>query len=182
MKYIVSFLLVLFSLSSFADEDEDSVCPVKLISFRAEVIFNSTKLTWVTATELNNDRFSIERSDNGVTFYSIGEVKGNGTTNELVNYGFIDEQPILDYAIYRLRQIDLDGKEELFYSKKITNTEREITIYPNPCTTNINIIGGETIKTTGIINSNSRNIDMSHLPSGVYVLTINGNIYRVIKQ
>lgn len=87
--------------------------PVKLISFTGDK-YEDTKslLRWATASEINNDHFDIERSADGNTWEKIGEVKGNGTTNDAQNYEFIDAMPLSGTNYYRLKQVDVDGKFE----------------------------------------------------------------------
>jgi hypothetical protein len=89
--------------------------PVTLIDFNAEKESNIIKLTWSTATEINNDYFSIERSIDGVHFEQIGTVKGNGTSNEIKYYSYDDHSFNSGIVYYRLKQVDFDNKYE--YSK-----------------------------------------------------------------
>ncbi|SHJ45537.1 Por secretion system C-terminal sorting domain-containing protein [Reichenbachiella agariperforans] len=110
--------------------------PVELISFDAELITKSVKINWTTASELNNDRFEIERSADGESFEYIGQVAGNGTINEEIQYSYIDEQPYFGVAYYRLIQIDYDGTETIYGPVKIDNDQFkqgiDVVLYPNP--------------------------------------------------
>jgi hypothetical protein len=45
--------------------------PVELISFTAQVLNETVKLNWVTASELNNDFFTVQRSADGVEYESL---------------------------------------------------------------------------------------------------------------
>lgn len=82
--------------------------PVELTSFVATPKGNTVELVWKTASELNNDRFEIERSHDNLTFTKIGFVRGSGTTTEAKEYRFIDEQ-VSGVLYYRLKQVDFDG-------------------------------------------------------------------------
>ncbi|MGQ9804879.1 MAG: choice-of-anchor I family protein [Chlorobiales bacterium] len=84
------------------------VLPVELTSFVATPKGNTVELVWKTASELNNDRFEIERSHDNLTFTKIGFVRGNGTTTEAKEYRFVDEQ-VSGVLYYRLKQVDFDG-------------------------------------------------------------------------
>ncbi|AFH50644.1 Hypothetical protein IALB_2941 [Ignavibacterium album JCM 16511] len=89
--------------------DEGSVpLPVELVSFAANVVNGKVKLSWTTATEINNSGFEVERNSDG-TFKSIGFVDGRGTTNERQSYSFIDENPGRGIIQYRLKQVDFNG-------------------------------------------------------------------------
>ncbi len=84
--------------------------PVELTSFKAYCENASEHLTWSTASETNNDFFTIERSDDGTSFRDIGTVNGNGTTMQPHQYSFTDPQPVLSSTYYRLRQTDYNGQ------------------------------------------------------------------------
>ena len=82
--------------------------PVELMSFTGKNNGKTNLLTWATASEKNNAVFQIERSDDGLSFKTIGSVKGNGTTNTTKYYTFSDDAP-LSMNYYRLNQVDNDG-------------------------------------------------------------------------
>jgi photosystem II stability/assembly factor-like uncharacterized protein len=93
--------------------------PVELTSFVAAIKDNSVKLTWTTATELNNTGFEIYRLSQEAKneWVEIGFVPGFGTTTESRAYSFIDDNLKSGKYSYRLKQIDYDGSFE--YSKTI---------------------------------------------------------------
>ena len=67
-------------------------------------------LNWTTASELNNDYFTIERSKDAVEFQPIKFVEGAGNSNSILNYEIIDVNPFLGTSYYRLKQTDFNGK------------------------------------------------------------------------
>lgn len=73
--------------------DNPTLLPVTLLFFGAVVGEKGIKLSWKTATELNNDFFTIERSKDGINFQSLGTIDGSGTTNNPQDYEFMDYQP-----------------------------------------------------------------------------------------
>jgi hypothetical protein len=87
----------------------DEAIPVELISFIAEESLNGITLKWKTATETNNNGFSVEKSSNGVSFNEIAFVKGMGTTTNQSEYLFTDDNVKVGTFYYRLKQIDYDG-------------------------------------------------------------------------
>lgn len=130
--------LTSFSTSS-AGTTPDVTTPVTLLSFEGVAEGKVVILSWETATELNNDRFEIEWSENATSFVPIGEVAGNGTTDEQQSYRLIDDKPLPGVNYYRFRQVDYDGQFE--YSPIIAVTVQEfleesavIKVYPNPVT------------------------------------------------
>ncbi|MCB9288654.1 MAG: T9SS type A sorting domain-containing protein [Lewinellaceae bacterium] len=92
--------------------------PVELTTFTARPTRKGAELYWATATELNNDYFSIERSTDGKHFSEIGRVAGFGTTQEEHHYTFTDLTPAKGLNYYRLNQRDFDGGQE--YSKVVS--------------------------------------------------------------
>ncbi len=124
----------------------DSPVPVELSSFSASVIGSLVKLTWATATEVNNYGFEIERSKKldarGETWEKIGFVNGNGNSNSPKSYSFVDKDMTAGKYSYRLKQIDNDGQFE--YSKVIEvdfGAPKKFELsqnYPNPFNPNNN--------------------------------------------
>ena len=93
------------------------VLPVDLIDFSASYSEGIVKLNWQTASELNNDYFSVERSADGKSWEAIGNVKGFGNSSIKHEYEFIDETTIDisdSHVYYRLKQVDYNGAFEYF--------------------------------------------------------------------
>jgi len=88
--------------------------PIELNSFSAEAADHSIELKWETATETNNDFFTIERSPDVQNWEIIGYVDGAGNSNRPLSYSFTDSQPLDGISYYRLKQTDYDGKYEYF--------------------------------------------------------------------
>lgn len=109
--------------------------PVNLLDFTAEQENNSVVLDWVTASEVNNDYFTINRSADGTEFIDLGIVSGNGTTSNTNSYSFKDHNPLTGVSYYRLQQTDFDGKSEIFKSVPFKMNKSELMapqIIPNP--------------------------------------------------
>jgi photosystem II stability/assembly factor-like uncharacterized protein len=91
--------------------------PVELVSFSAQPTENDVQLSWITATEINNFGFEIERKKSE-EWKRIVFVEGGGTTTEIQYYSFSDENVPNGKYQYRLKQIDLDGTFE--YSNEVS--------------------------------------------------------------
>ncbi len=114
-----------------------SPLPVEWLSFRATPAGQQqVMLDWLTASELNNDRFVVQRSIDGLDFVELGTVKGTGTTHEISSYSFLDSRPALGINYYRLMQIDFDGAAHLspIVEAKIVAEDAFALLeaYPNP--------------------------------------------------
>ena len=114
--------------------DVGGTLPVELTSFDAKSEKKLINLTWSTASEQNNDFFTLEKSKNGEDFTLLGTVAGNGTTNTLSNYSLTDYSPYLGLSYYRLSQTDYDGTTVVFpiISVLHTSTAAGFSISPNP--------------------------------------------------
>lgn len=82
--------------------------PISLINFKGEKYINENKLSWSTATEINNDYFTLERSTDGEKFEEVGVIDGSGTSNSTLNYNYLDKNFNRGVNYYRLRQTDYD--------------------------------------------------------------------------
>ncbi len=115
--------------------------PVELVSFNGIAFDDHNRLEWVTASETNNDYFDVERSDDGINFFSIGRVDGHGTTSMRNDYTFNDYSPIEGTNYYRLKQVDFNGS--VSYSQIVTlefhRGNMSVTnIKPNPTSGEVN--------------------------------------------
>lgn len=82
--------------------------PINLIYFDGNSSDNNIELKWVTASEINNKIFYVERSGDGINFNKIGHLAGKGNSNNATQYSFIDQKPLPGINYYRLVQIDFD--------------------------------------------------------------------------
>jgi hypothetical protein len=110
------------------------ILPIELVNFDVNCIDGSVKLNWTTATELNNNYYTIERSTDGINFERIGNVDGAGNSNNIITYTWIDESPINVIAYYRLKQTDFDGTSSYseIVASKCAYENNDVVIYPNP--------------------------------------------------
>ena len=125
----------------------DGALPVTLTSFKVDKSKLGNELKWTTAQEENNSGFELERSIDGINFSKIGFVVGNGTTQNINNYQFIDQELIsLNQPIvyYRLKQIDYNNKFEYSPIVRILNSKKPnevgILITQNNITLNSSIL------------------------------------------
>ena len=183
-----------------------AVIPVELVSFTTSVINNTLALNWITATELNNSGFEILRNANDDNWQKIGFVTGNGTSTEIHNYSFVDQNPVIGKSFYKLRQIDFDGASEYSNTVEVVfGTIADYSLeqnYPNPFnpTTKINYslkdkgkvelkvydLLGNIIATLVNEEKSAGNyevdFDASKLSSGVYLYTINSGSFVQTKK
>ena len=164
--------------------------PIELLEFLGICEGAVIKLNWSTASEINNDYFTIERSFDGVNFNILGTVAGAGNSIQTLHYTFVDENSMDGIYYYRLKQTDFNGTFK--YSKLIdvacnSDFSQDIMVYPNPANEIINVISSNKISSIQVINDlgehimeiNNLNgnkkcaINLSALLPGHYILIIN---------
>lgn len=109
--------------------------PIELLFFQAEMDDETREvnLYWATATEVDNDFFTIEKSTNGTDWTEVKTVDGSGTKYSKTNYSDVDSKPFAGTSYYRLKQTDFDG--EYSYSPIVSVNSSPIngiSLYPNP--------------------------------------------------
>ena len=113
-----------------------SPLPIELIAFNAKVNGRNVDLDWTTATETNNEFFTVERSADALNFEKIIVVKGGGNSSSLLKYKTADLNPLQGISYYRLKQTDYDGKfaySQIVSVNTIIDEGNDIfVVFPNP--------------------------------------------------
>jgi hypothetical protein len=168
------------------DNPLDGVLPVELTSFTSNISNNTNvKLNWITANEMNNSGFEVQRKDDNSEYQKIGFVKGNNNTNSTSHYTFEDNSLTTGKYSYRLKQIDNNGNFEYF----TLSNEVEIGAankfslsqnYPNPFnpTTKINfaiaVAGQVTLKVYDMTGREIKTLVNEVKAPGFYTIDFNG--------
>ncbi|WP_370090503.1 lamin tail domain-containing protein [Ekhidna sp.] len=116
--------------------------PVELLSFTVEEEFGNAVLKWATISEVNNDGFLVQKSIDGDKFYSIGYISGNGNTNDLQTYNYVDNAAY-QKSYYRLKQVDFDGKFEYSWIVSYEPHASIVGIFPNPIKNSVKVVSPE---------------------------------------
>tara|TARA_B100000809_G_C15139852_1_gene532593 strand:- start:5504 stop:7291 length:1788 start_codon:yes stop_codon:yes gene_type:complete len=98
-----------------------SPLPVDLIDFSVQIVEANVEVLWSTATEINNNFFTIEKSTDAINFEFVGEVTGAGNSNSLQEYTYIDDNLLEGVSYYRLKQTDFDDEFKYFSPKTINS-------------------------------------------------------------
>lgn len=188
------------SFSPFAFGSKSSAVnplPIELLDFTAYLDNDAVLVDWTTATEINNDYFTVERSTDGKEFSTVGTVKGAGNSSVTLDYEFIDinlpasvsrlQSSIL---FYRLKQTDFDGTSS--YSDvaavELRNKTGELYAFPNPANDRLSLVAGDmenpvvkiydvtgqVVSETVICDQPGRicTIDIASFAQGVYFVSI----------
>ncbi len=179
-------------LGNFGNFDNAFLCaspgcllPVKLSYFGADLENCVVNLKWAAETEIDFNKYIVEYSQNGIDFFEAGSIAGSGSRE----YSFF-HKPSFGRAYYRLRMVDLDGKET--FSKivvlNVNCNKNTLVVYPNPVIDFLNINLNRFITTTPAIaslydatgrivltqklNNGSNSIDMQKMSTGIYNLVV----------
>jgi hypothetical protein len=198
-------------LNSFSDfgfgGGGSSGLPVELITLRADPIENKyIKVSWATATEVNNAGFEVLKSEDAINFTNIGWVPGAGNSTVQNNY-FYDDHEVVPNKLYyyRLRQVDFNGHSELTYIVSAMITSEHVFVIsdfmPNPANNttslvitssdqrDVNVIFyntlGQLISSSKLLiekGNNRFNFDLSGFAAGTYHSQIIAGEYTVNKK
>ncbi len=165
--------------------------PVELIEFTAEAQRNSVLLTWITASETNNQGFEIQRSKDGINWEKIGYQQGAGNSTTVQSYRYNDNQPLSGINYYRLLQVDIGGEATYSNIVNVVYESSGFSVFPVPAKdeitlqlessqtvveVNISNIVGEVIHIQELQlpeGVHQFTFDISNYTNGVYFLTIN---------
>ena len=182
-------LVTSFSPFTLASTTSNNALPITLTSFDVVASANnSVSVQWTTASERENDFFTVERSLDGMNWEILGMVAGQGNSIHSVDYTFDDNMPYVGVSYYRLKQTDFNGQFEYFDPKSVfvdKSNFSEMVVYPNPAFDVLKVQGEQNeiqnltfINAVGQIipcniidnlsNVNQKSIDVSNLPQGVY--------------
>ncbi|MCH2224307.1 MAG: T9SS type A sorting domain-containing protein [Crocinitomicaceae bacterium] len=160
--------------------------PIELINFEAHSINdNFVEINWETASERENDFFTIEKSRNGKDWNFVQEVSGAGNSSTLIAYKTHDYSPYHGTSYYRLKQTDFNGKSS-YSNVDLVNLiqNNSILLFPNPTNGKLTIQSTENIVTISILDCLGKetilpvdvsNLDISFLDAGKYILRISTN-------
>jgi biopolymer transport protein ExbB len=171
--------------------------PIELIDFTAIAINASNVIVkWTTASETNNDYFTLQRSYNATDWDDVATIDGSGSSSSKINYTFVDKHVKPTTVYYRLQQTDFDGSVHTHHVVSVDKglTGKASLLYPNPThtsityTSNINEVvnlydlTGRLLRSFQYEGGVDLLIDLTGLKAGTYILESNSGIHKVIKR
>jgi hypothetical protein len=120
----------------------NSPLPIELVDFKASCTNDVVTINWTTATEINNDFFTVQRSADLATYDNVALVQGAGNSNTYRNYSAKDLYPLAGTAYYRLMQTDYNGEYEVFSPVTVSCVIKGsdvISVFPNPAQDRLNV-------------------------------------------
>lgn len=171
--------------------------PIELLYFSAILKEKNVELNWMTATELNNDYFTVEKSENAINWEELTVIKSLGNSQYTQTYSVFDSSPFTGTSYYRLKQTDFDGSYSYSKIESIyINESSQIKVYPNPNENGLlKIYTGDTngyelklVNSLGQIiyesqlNNTLSEIDLTAFGKGVYVLFMTNQYNNLISK
>tara|TARA_R110001592_G_scaffold230287_1_gene487104 strand:- start:984 stop:3404 length:2421 start_codon:yes stop_codon:yes gene_type:complete len=137
-----------------------TILPIKLLYFKGKTTTNSNLLEWVTATEINNDYFTLERSEDSFNFIEIGIINGAGNSSTNQYYQFTDDGATNQVTYYRLKQTDFDGQYSYSNTIALSNDLSDMVYY----------------------NSTSKKLEIGDIENGIVsIYTLQGQIVKSVQ-
>ncbi len=169
--------------------------PVELLAFTGKTENGTVALDWMTASEIDNSHFEVERSFDGNKFEVLGKVQGAGTTVITQLYNFMDLTPRIGVNYYRLKQIDLDGEFDYSPTIAIDLAKEKITaeVFPSPASGVLNVrvnkaianiqiydLTGRTVATYILDGATTTQLHVATLRPGTYFVSIQSENTREV--
>lgn len=165
--------------------DCSTALPIELLNFAAHLNINKVDLTWTTATETNNDFFTIQKSKDAQVYEDVLVADGAGNSTSVINYFDVDQNPYTGVSYYRLKQTDYDGHVSFSNIAPVEynpSGEGSLSLFPNPTdentTTYITLSQLEGVEVLVVL----RDITGKEVYSKVVVNTSNHEIIAIDKE
>jgi hypothetical protein len=173
-----------------------AVLPVELISFEANCISrNNVSLNWKTASEHNNDHFTVERSEDALRWTEVKTITAGNHSSAIQDYSLIENSAMGEVLYYRLKQTDHDGhyKQSGIVTVKSCSRKNEVEVYPNPVSNELTVSAGfmepiQLFDLTGTQKLEMKSpeggqikIDLSEFPTGIYLLKVGDKNFKLVK-
>ena len=168
--------------------------PISLLHFTASATNGNVVVEWTTATEINSNYFEVERSNDGKTFAAIANIPAAGFNTTELNYSSIDQNPFSGVSYYRLKEVDMNGKENFSNIKSVQfcQNANNVLITSNPGSSYVSCVitssenenaSIQILNSVGMVvysskqnlysGANMFSIDETNLASGIYLFVVN---------
>lgn len=169
--------------------------PVTFASLSARDLGGKVRIDWATASESGNEYFEVEHSNTLGNFVALGRLAGAGESQQLLNYGFVHDNPAVGTNYYRIKQVDFEGA--FSYSGIVpvevaTVQSEQVTVFPNPAASgyfNLNVGSDWNVSSVNVSVLNAvgrrvmewnqdvtatRQVMTTDLAAGIYLVRVEG--------
>jgi hypothetical protein len=183
-----------------------SPLPIQLLSFKPTCMNGFVEINWSTASETNNDFFTIERSEDASNWEFVKKIQGSGNSTNIQNYSINDEKTSSGVLYYRLRQTDFDGKTKVYNAVAVNcfsfDDNSSVLYYPNPFESDIliqfknnsnknsklsiyNVLGTKVYSkeiSNDDLNFYTYTINLSELAKGIYTIELQSDSFTSVQK
>ena len=182
-----------------------NVLPVELIYFKGHDKDGLVLLEWETGSEVNVESFIIEKSNNGVDFFQLGNKAAKGSSSINTFYSFDDFFPYVGMNYYRLKIQDNDGSysySKIIQVNHLAQGKENVLVYPNPVLNECNVyfrdfkmfeqvelqlcnIQGQVLWNYNFFFNPSQYIfpvDMTNFSTGIYLLKVRTKNTEIVRK
>lgn len=177
--------------------------PVEWVSFEGKTNQGDTYLNWSTASEINNEGYTVQVATEKSPWETIGFVNGKGNTSDFSHYNFVHQNAPKERIYYKLMQVDYDGRTNESKIISLDNANQgqaieDFDIFPNPSngkatidlgsaplsSLNLNIYNsmGQLIESINYYDLTKSTINLDLIEKGLYFIQINKDGQRQTKR
>lgn len=190
-----SYYCVIHSSSMFGSFSVATPLPIKMDALKGKLVGGDhIELYWKTYSEQNNHHFEIQRSEDGMEYKTIAQVKSlakEAANVSDISYSYEDEKPVNKRVFYRLKQVDVNGKSSysnVYFFALMGKDDIIVKLHPNPATTSVMVhiqgdikgtaelelrdITGKLVDRMNVTNHDEKMpvFDISKLSAGTYLI------------
>lgn len=176
---------------------DNSLLPMTLLDFDVEEESGAVRVRWITANEINHDRYIVERSSDLIEFEELEALSSTGSELGETHYEIVDRDAPEGAVYYRLKSVDLDGSFEYSAIASILIYEDQTALFPNPTKGKVFLAMAALIEVAGpvyLIDATGQRIplemeitdgqmqlDLTRFKSGIYILQTPLRAFRVAR-
>lgn len=172
----------------------EATLPVSLASFTATKQANGIQLSWTTTSESNNSHFDVLKSNDGQNWTLLTTVQGNGNSDKVINYSYVDANPFNGANYYQLKQVDRNGTTDFSEitsvnfnlqnenSLAVNYTDGVLRVFINTAKAEkVSVVlydlnGKMVTSQKAFVNNGNNQVEIPvRLTAGTYVVTVKGN-------
>lgn len=178
----------------FVNITRSILLPVQLVDFTAKPFNNNVQLQWLVNNEVNIHNYTIEFSEDGKSFSTIGNVAATPIQAIEKRYGFVHSGAVNGKNYYKIKMIDNDGNYTYSSIRVVVFYNNYVTVFPNPFYSRLNVktsslatstaelfdASGKMLLRKAFFSNTTLNVD--HLAQGIYIVRVNdGETIRSFK-
>ena len=167
--------------------------PITIQSFSVLRQNNANVLNWSGTSNDEGNQFVVQRSGNSKDWQNLTSIPAQAASEQ---YSYTDATPLTGNNFYRLYLQNKDAQGTYSAIQEISQSAVAVSCYPNPFIDQINIsspnpihsvvlrdLSGRTVLSKApAATSNTFQLPAGSLPPGIYLLQVDGALFKLVKQ